>query len=67
MQEALEQIRIEDISPGSLTIAHRLSTIHSCDLIYVLGEGCVIESGSHTELVRRRGTYYRMLTENNLQ
>jgi len=47
-------------------IAHRLSTIRSCDLICVLENGRIIESGTHTDLIQRRGLYYRMLTHNNL-
>jgi ABC-type multidrug transport system fused ATPase/permease subunit len=41
--------------------------IRSCDLICVLDKGQIVESGNHTELIQRRGTYYRMLTQNNSQ
>ncbi len=64
-QEALEQAQIEDPTRTSLIIAHRLSTIRSCDLIYVLDKGQVIESGTHTELIQRRGMYYKMLEQGN--
>ncbi|CAF4132447.1 unnamed protein product [Rotaria sp. Silwood2] len=67
VQEALEQAQIEDSSRTSLIIAHRLSTIRSCDLICVLDRGHIIESGTHTELTLRRGAYYKMLAQNNLQ
>ncbi|CAF3045400.1 unnamed protein product [Rotaria sp. Silwood2] len=66
IQEALEQAQREDSSRTSLTIAHRLSTIRSCDLICVLDGGHIVESGTHTELIQRRGAYYKMLAENNL-
>ncbi|CAF3763873.1 unnamed protein product [Rotaria sordida] len=67
VQEALEQAQTEDSSRTSLIIAHRLSTICSCDLICVLNRGHIVESGTHTELIQQRGTYYRMLAQNNLQ
>ncbi|MEH6494633.1 MAG: ABC transporter ATP-binding protein [Pseudomonas marincola] len=41
----------------SLVIAHRLSTILDADLIYVIVEGQVAESGSHKELLEKQGVY----------
>ncbi|CAF5084286.1 unnamed protein product, partial [Rotaria sp. Silwood1] len=67
VQEALEQAQREDSSRTSLIIAHRLSTIRSCDLICVLDMGHIVESGTHTELTKRRRAYYKMLVQNNLQ
>ncbi|CAF4570647.1 unnamed protein product [Rotaria sp. Silwood1] len=63
VQEALEQAQMEDPSRTSLIIAHRLSTIRSCDLICVLDNGRIVESGTHTELIQRRGAYYKMLAQ----
>ncbi|CAF1391466.1 unnamed protein product [Adineta steineri] len=66
VQITLEQAQTEDPSRTSLIIAHRLSTIRSCDLIYVLEMGRIVESGTHTELVQKGGIYYTMLnTQNN--
>lgn len=43
-----------------LAIAHRLSTIRSADLILVISEGEIVERGSHEELMKNKGIYYRM-------
>ncbi|ROW16183.1 hypothetical protein VPNG_01887 [Cytospora leucostoma] len=53
---------LQNVAKGRTTIAvaHRLSTIQHADVIYVLGEGRVLEMGSHAELLRRRGMYYTM-------
>src|SRR5207247_2564687 len=45
----------------TLVIAHRLSTVRGADTIVVLDHGRVIESGSHAELLGRRGLYARLI------
>lgn len=42
-------------------IAHRLSTIRDADRIMVIGSGRILESGTHCELMNRKGRYYRMV------
>jgi ABC-type multidrug transport system fused ATPase/permease subunit len=64
VQKALEQAQIEDSTRTSIIIAHRLSTIRSCDVIFVLKKGYLIENGTHAELIQRHGAYYRMLVDN---
>lgn len=44
----------------TIVIAHRLSTIQKCDYIYYLGNGNIIESGTHKELIEKQGLYYDM-------
>lgn len=44
----------------TIVIAHRLSTIQKADRIYVIESGRVIESGSYTSLMSRRGAYYKL-------
>jgi len=41
-------------------IAHRLSTIRDADIIMVINFGKIIESGSHSELLKKKGFYYEL-------
>ena len=44
----------------TLVIAHRLSTVMDADLIHVINQGELVESGSHTELIAQDGIYARL-------
>jgi ATP-binding cassette subfamily B multidrug efflux pump len=44
----------------SLVVAHRLSTIVASDLIVVMKDGAIIESGNHQELMAKKGFYYSL-------
>ncbi|QNI08091.1 ABC transporter ATP-binding protein [Mycobacterium kubicae] len=57
IQRAMCELRRERTS---FIIAHRLSTIHEADRILVVQAGRIVEQGSHTELLARRGAYYEM-------
>lgn len=46
----------------SFIIAHRLSTIRNCDRIMYIDEGGIVESGTHDELMKARGAYYKLYT-----
>ena len=50
---------MDELTKGrtSFVIAHRLSTIKNADLILVMRDGDVIESGTHAELMQRGGFY----------
>ena len=57
IQRTLRQI---SASTTTLVVAHRLSTITDADQILVMGQGKVIERGSHGELLQKNGEYRRM-------
>ncbi|MFQ5928948.1 MAG: ABC transporter ATP-binding protein, partial [Acidobacteriota bacterium] len=57
IQDALNQLMKDRTC---LIIAHRLSTIQNCDRIVVLHKGEIQEKGSHQELLRKRGIYYKL-------
>lgn len=44
-----------------IIIAHRLSTIKNADKIIVMENGCIVESGSHIELIKKAGKYYELM------
>ena len=43
-----------------IIIAHRLTTIRNCDLIYVMKDGSVAETGTYEELMKIKGEFYRL-------
>lgn len=51
----------------TLAIAHRLSTIQKADLIYFMERGRIVERGTHEELVSRRGRYFELARQQELQ
>jgi len=57
--EVLIQESMEKLMKGrtSFIIAHRLSTIRNADMILVLNEGDIVETGTHTELLEKKGFY----------
>jgi ABC-type multidrug transport system fused ATPase/permease subunit len=58
IQETLESLS------GQITlivVAHRLSTVRAADKIYFLDSGVVSESGTHEELMKRKGAYSKMV------
>jgi ATP-binding cassette subfamily B protein len=62
--EHMIQEAIQTVLEGrtSFIIAHRLSTIRSADRILVIRDGKVTEQGSHKQLMKQKGYYYRLYT-----
>lgn len=58
VQEALERLMK---NRTTLVIAHRLSTIRNADLIAVMNDGYIIESGTHEQLMNKNGAYTRLV------
>ena len=60
--ERLIQQSVEELSKQCtvVMIAHRLSTVRHADRICVLDEGRLVESGTHEELMGRKGTHYKL-------
>jgi len=65
LTEALIQRGMENLMQGrtSFIIAHRLSTIKRANRIVVVENGLITEMGTHAELLRARGHYYRLYTQ----
>jgi ATP-binding cassette subfamily B protein len=60
IQQGMENL-MDDCT--SFVIAHRLSTIKRADRILVIEDGRIAEMGSHVELLRAGGHYYRLYTK----
>jgi subfamily B ATP-binding cassette protein MsbA len=58
VQEALNKL-MENRT--SIVIAHRLSTIQHADLILVIDNGQIVETGTHLELISKNGLYKRLI------
>ena len=57
VQDALSKLMA---NRTTIVIAHRLSTIQSADIIHVVDEGQIVESGQHLELLKRNGVYAKL-------
>lgn len=66
--ERLVQAAFERASKGRtmVVVAHRLATVQNADVIYVLGEGKVLEHGNHAELLKKKGVYWHMVSSNTI-
>jgi ATP-binding cassette subfamily B protein len=60
IQENLDKILI---GRTAIIIAHRLSTVRNADIICYLDKGHIVEKGTHDELMKKRGLYYAMASE----
>jgi ATP-binding cassette subfamily B protein len=59
--EAIIQQAIQRLVKGRTTfiVAHRLSTIRNADRIVVMNHGACVESGTHNQLMKAKGEFYR--------
>ncbi|MBU3144054.1 ABC transporter ATP-binding protein [Clostridium sp. CF012] len=64
IQDAIEKVLSDRTS---FVVAHRLSTIVSADKILVIRHGRITESGTHRELLRKKGYYYTLYTNQLLE
>ena len=53
-----KEVNLNNPNRTNFIIAHRISSVKSADLILVLDNGRIIESGTHDSLVKNRGYYY---------
>lgn len=60
VQEALDDL-LEKGGRTTIVIAHRLSTVRNADMIAVVKEGQVVETGTHDELIAKKGNYYDLV------
>uniref|UniRef100_A0A8C7K0K5 ATP-binding cassette, sub-family B (MDR/TAP), member 11a n=1 Tax=Oncorhynchus kisutch TaxID=8019 RepID=A0A8C7K0K5_ONCKI len=62
VQEALDKARM---GRTTITIAHRLSTIRNADVIIGFEHGRAVESGTHNDLLEKKGVYFTLVTLQN--
>jgi ATP-binding cassette, subfamily B (MDR/TAP), member 1 len=62
--ERLVQAAFERAGKGRtmVVVAHRLATVQNADVIFVFGEGKLVEQGTHTELLKKRSVYWQMVS-----
>lgn len=67
--ERLLQQGLNELLKGrtSFIIAHRLSTVKNCDRIMYVSDKGIAESGSHDELIAKRGLYYKLYTAQKME
>lgn len=59
VQAAMDRLMV---GRTSFAIAHRLLTIYNADLIIVVDNGHIVESGNHEQLMQYHGEYYQLYT-----
>ena len=60
VQATIDQL-ISDRKVTVVLVAHRLSTVQNADKICVVDKGRIVEEGSHSQLLERKGLYYKLV------
>nr|MDD6335570.1 ABC transporter ATP-binding protein [bacterium] len=63
IQEAIEAL---SVGRTVISIAHRLSTLRNADSLVVVEDGKIVESGTHVELIRKKGTYFKLVQQQSV-
>jgi len=66
VQAALDRL-IKEKSMTTITIAHRLSTVQDLDVIHVVQDGRIVESGNHIELMKMNGKYKELVSSTSVE
>ena len=53
---------IKELGITTVIVAHRLSTVRGCDRIIVLEHGRIVETGTHDDLIEKKGAYYKLVS-----
>ncbi|XP_044280567.1 ATP-dependent translocase ABCB1 [Varanus komodoensis] len=67
--EAVVQAALDKVREGRTTIviAHRLSTVRNADVIAAFENGVITEQGSHSELMEKRGVYFKLVNMQSIE
>ena len=60
LTQAAVSSNLDKMNVTRIVVAHRLSTIKNCDRILVLNDGVIAEEGNYTQLMERKGLFYRL-------
>jgi subfamily B ATP-binding cassette protein MsbA len=63
--EILDELATVTAGKTVISITHRLALAMRCDVIYVLDQGRIVESGTHEELLAKRGLYRKLFEDQN--
>tara|TARA_B100001093_G_scaffold519839_1_gene610850 strand:- start:8314 stop:10104 length:1791 start_codon:yes stop_codon:yes gene_type:complete len=65
-KEVMNKIKLLNKDKGVIIIAHRLSSIYDANNIVYIDNGKIIESGTHSDLILKKGKYFEQLSSSNV-